>query len=427
MVPPLSLIGSRFARQCGQQVSSKDSYHTSSRSLVFRTTQTARDWIDSGDDINLLRILHTTLGFVGLILKAAQQPEGVKTTDLYDLRDPYRVEGATVRLLITLLEEVGAIEEVRYLIKRTTPLGNALLETLPEHIAESENEMSAEQDTAQTAEPVKPYYLALIDSLVVASKDPYYNDEPSGEGFERVISEAFRFLGAHAQHIGGSGNTDVLVSLTEGNEFQRYVVDAKSKSSGIVDAGDLKETNLEEHRNMHDAAGIAIVGHDFSGGHIRSWASRKPASLISVERLGGAIAAHNEVGLSESDVGLFLAGRFDDFDQSVDKKRRNLQLISLVISALIQACDSDEDDETDRSPRDIWLEEKRGEIRPSQDELCEIVQLLAGPGIEAIEVALPNDDKSKTSYRLQRNPMTTARMLRALARFIEQGVNKRSN
>ena len=64
----------------------------------------------------------------------------------------------------------------------------------------------------------------LADRLVDASTDAANHSR-----FERVVSEAFDFLGFEAEHLGGSGKTDVLIKARLGrDDTYRVAIDARS-------------------------------------------------------------------------------------------------------------------------------------------------------------------------------------------------------
>lgn len=386
---------------------------------VFQTTPAAQAWIDSGDDVNLLRILHSTLGFVGKILEQAKSDDGVETSVLYKLHDPYEADYNTIRLLINLMEDVGVIEEARYLIKRATPLGVALLAALPFYTYDALPPLV--DDTNELEDDGKSLQQDLIQRLVSASRDPNFNQVQSGLGFEEVITEVFRYLGVSAHHIGGSGDTDVLVELNA----TRYVVDAKSKSGGMVTSGDIKETNLEEHRNKHGAVGIVIVGHQFAGDTIRSWASRKHAALIPVGLLVAAISAYDSYGLGEDDIDLLLRGEFEEFEHCVDAKRRDADMIALVTEHLVgSTLESDEASEQDMSPQEIWRESKSSALKPTREELREALELLTDPVVGLVQLIETAKDNMRSTYRLAAEPGTVSRSLRSLADAIERGASE---
>jgi hypothetical protein len=385
---------------------------------VFEATPAGRDWLDSSEDTDLVRLLHVHVRFVGELLLSAK--ESVRSTELSAIAEQ-TYSARTAKQLLGLLEEAGLVEKTKYLHYRTTVLGVALLEGLP--LAEPESLGSARPNQQL---PTRSDELgSLLQRLAATARDPRAEEKTPGLAFEEAVAASFRFLGMKAEHIGGSGDTDVLVRFRDADGAERSaVVDAKSKKDGAVTAADIKQVNLGQHNSRHAASFGAVVGPGFGGNHITNWARDQGYALITVDSLAETLRAHATLGLDEADAGLLFRGQegLDSLAQVIRNLRRTLDVVATVVGALADADEDENDDlERTRSPRDIRLETKRSALKPTAEELCDAAELLAYPAIGATVAASPSHNRTQVAYRLRGAPASSAKRLRALAEAIERG------
>ncbi|HLZ25323.1 MAG TPA: restriction endonuclease [Ktedonobacterales bacterium] len=121
-------------------------------------------------------------------------------------------------------------------------------------------------------------------------------------GFERVIREAFQFLGFVAEHKSGSGDTDVLVTAALGQETYRSIVDGKSSRHGRVGNQQINWLALERHKSQHKADYILVVAPSFSSGDLLDDAVKTDASLLSANDLAAVVRLHASTPLSLIDL-----------------------------------------------------------------------------------------------------------------------------
>jgi hypothetical protein len=386
---------------------------------VFETTTVGREWLYSSEDVDLIRLLHTQVRFVGELLLNARN--GIRSTELFAIAEK-TYDAQTPKQLLSLLEEARLLEKTKYLHYQTTPLGVAVVEQLPLANPGSLGNTQVKQGQQHRHDDQLE---SLLQRLEVTARDPRAEGKPPGQAFEEALTDAFRFLGMKAEHIGGSGDTDVLVRFREANGEERsVVVDAKSRTDGVVLAGHINPVNLGQHKNSHSAQLGAVVGSGFGGDVIKDWAHDNGFALITVENLVEALRAHAELGLEEAESGLIFQGQegLQSLARVIENQRRRLDIAAVVIGVLANADqDEDEDLERDRSPRDIRLETKRSELKPTLDELSDTAELLAHPSIGATVAAQSGQDRTQVVYRLRGTPSSTAKRLRALAAAIERG------
>ena len=163
-------------------------------------------------------------------------------------------------------------------------------------------------------------------------------DKPSL--FEEAIASCFKFLGFECEHIGGAGNTDVLVSIP-----YRVILEAKTTTRGSI--GKIYFTRLKQHKEKHNADFIAVICNDFEPSVIKD-AEIENTLLIQTNLLSKLLDLNDEYPLSPSDLKYILKlkgllkeenlhdlknqlvnlnekiGNLSTIIQSIDNQKRNL-------------------------------------------------------------------------------------------------------
>lgn len=121
-------------------------------------------------------------------------------------------------------------------------------------------------------------------------------------GFERVIREAFEFLGFVAEHKSGPGDTDVLVTAALGQETYKSIVDGKSSRHGRVGNQQINWLALGRHKQQHKTDYILVVAPSFSSGDLLEDAVKTDASLLSADDLAAVVRLHASTPLSLVDL-----------------------------------------------------------------------------------------------------------------------------
>ena len=174
----------------------------------------------------------------------------------------------------------------------------------------------------------------LISSSIKSDKSSF---------FEEAITSYFKFLGFECEHIGGAGNTDVLVSIP-----YRVIIEAKTTTRGSI--GRIYFTRLKQHKEKHNADYITVICNDFEPSVIKD-ADIENSVLIRTKILCKILDLNQEYPLSPIDLeyifqmkGLLkeedlqrLENRFVDVRdkvrnlpiiiKSVDSKKRNVEEI----------------------------------------------------------------------------------------------------
>jgi len=110
------------------------------------------------------------------------------------------------------------------------------------------------------------------------------SDNPSQ--FEKVIAEAFSFLGFNTKHVGGKDEPDILL------EDIKAIIDSKTTKEGVISERYINFDAMERYRTSHLASFTAVVAPGFSEGNIRDTSAKRGITLIETEALCKLIENH---------------------------------------------------------------------------------------------------------------------------------------
>lgn len=388
---------------------------------IYVSTPAAKAWCESGNDLDLIRIMHANKRFVGEMILAAK--EDTTRNEVYAEGSKYGMNTEKSRWIMGLLIEAGLLEETQYLHVKATGLGNAFAASLPMMPADSmsteiistEEKNDTENGTDKSDEKTQ-----LFEALSNSARDPFAESKASGVAFEENIAAMFRFMGFDAMRIGGSGNTDVVVRWKDNTgKTVTAIVDGKSKSSGTVTHTDVSDVALETHKEKNNADYVAIVGPGFGGDTIKNFARKKGFSLVTDKELIDIALCAKELGLSLDEIALLfkVPNGIPALEELINTQRRQLEIISLVIKTFRQeqeAMDS-------LSARDLYFLLRETEISPSLKELISTFELLATDEIGVLNIIKMGTPTENTTYAME-NEVQCVNRLRALALAIECGM-----
>lgn len=375
---------------------------------TFAATAAGSQWLDAADDLELVRIMHSRLACIGEVLVALDHADRAPAlaTHLAEEYGMPREDVAGVRSRLQLLLSCGLIEESAFARFRVTPLGAAFRETLPLLQPSAAVRAAVPSPRPDNDDAVA---LRLSDELVDASTD---SDHP--DRLERAVRDAFLHLGAHAEHLGGRGRTDVLVTVWQsGGQRVRAIVDAKAASSGTVDEGRINFDTLREHKEQHEAGRIAVVGPSFSGGRLTEWALQHDVALIDARFLSECVRQHQGPGVRAQDVADLLRGDGTGPRSVRDwwsRTRQQDELLSRVIALLSRELrEPDEVTSGALSLDQIYLVLRNEmEPRPRPSDIEHALAMLSSPLVAAVM-------KRGSQYVMTEHPSTVSRRFRALA------------
>ncbi len=397
---------------------------------IYIATAAARAWIETGNDLDFIRILHVHMQFVGEILLYAE--DDITRNDIYLTGQNYGMNNEKTRWIVGFLLEAGLLEEPQYLHIKTTRMGKIFAGTLPlEKGAEGnvlEETVAQEKEIAETVQSVREEVSdkksdrlhRISERLSVSATNPNMEGKNPGLAFEEAISDIFSYMGFKTEHIGGSGNTDVILKWKQNGDTVVAIVDGKSKSNGQVSHGDISDIALDTHREKNNADYVAIIGPGFSGDTIKNFAIKKEYALITDKQLIEIANASEELGLSLEEMSLMFQSPdgFSQLEEIISSKRRELEIIPQIIR---QFCNEQELLQS-LSPRDLFLLLRNSSISPSMEELMDGFHILSNSQIGILKKMDTNSLPENEQYVLC-DVRETINRIRALANAIEKGVD----
>lgn len=385
---------------------------------VYRATAAARAWIETGNDLDFIRILHVHMRFVGEILLFAEND--TVRNNIYQKGKQYGMNGEKTRWLVGFLLEAGLLEEPQYLHLKTTKMGKNFVATLPlERVIEDENTFGEKQRKIEKTleEPLNKLEI-ICNRLRIAATNPGAEEKVPGLAFEEAISDIFSYMGFRTEHIGGSGDTDVVLRWKEEDNTFVAIVDGKSKSNGQVSHGDISDIALDTHKEKNNADYVVVVGPGFSGDTIRNFAIKKEYALVTDKQLIEIAHASEELGLSLQEIALMFKAPngFSQLEELVSSRRRELD----IITEIIRQFHSEQELLGSLSPRDLFLLLRNSSISPSLEELIHGFEMLSESQICVLQKVNKNSIPENVQYILCNEEKAINRM-RAIAAAIERG------
>lgn len=387
---------------------------------IYIATAAAKSWIETGNDLDFIRILHSHMRFVGEMIKYAEND--ITRNGIYAQAKLYGLNQEKARWIAGFLVEAGLLEEPQYLHLKATPLGKCFASSLPllniDQFEKKENNNKAKEYLDNHFEN----YLSIIaNRLDNASKNPNAEGKSAGIAFEESIAELMAFMGFEAKKIGGSGDTDVVIHWKdEDGGIITAIIDGKSKSGGQVSHSDISDVAIDTHKDKNSADYVAIVGPHFSGDTILNHARKKKFSLITVEQLIEVAKASIKYGLSLQEISLIfqVPNGFSQLTELISAKQRELEIIANVIAKFCK----EQEQLGALSPRDLFLLLRDTNVSPSLEELLNAFKTLSNEEVGILRAIDKNRLPENTMYLLYEVKKSVFR-LRALATVIEQSIN----
>lgn len=387
---------------------------------IYIATAAAKSWIETGNDLDFIRILHSHMRFVGEMIKYAEND--ITRNDIYARAKLYGLNQEKARWIAGFLVEAGLLEEPQYLYLKATPLGTCFASSLPllniDHFEKKEDNDKAKEYLDNHFEN----YLSIIaNRLDDASKNPNAEGKPAGVAFEESIAEVMTFMGFETKKIGGSGDTDVVIRWKdETGRIITAIIDGKSKSGGQVSHSDISDVAIDTHKDKNSADYVAIVGPHFSGDTIMNHARKKKFSLITVEQLIEVAKSSIKYGLSLQEISLIfqVPNGFSQLTELISIKQRELEIIANVIAKFCK----EQEQLGALSPRDLFLLLRGTNVSPSLEELLNAFKTLSSEEVGILRAIDKNRLPENTMYLLYEVKKSVFR-LRSLATVIEQSIN----
>jgi len=212
--------------------------------------------------------------------------------------------------------------------------------------------------------------------------------------FEVAVRDAFAFLGFEAELIGGSGDTDVILTANIGKKSYKICVDGKTSSTGKISDAQIDWLSLRDHKEKNQADYVIVVGPNFSTGNLEKRADEHGVSILKTNDLIELLKSHSEFPFTLIDLKNLFAGKGDRNAQINDLLTQHLQKIEFLnqFKTIINEIHSIQDGKlgyfTDAS---LTSREKIEDLDIDHDEIKSIIKLLELPFIGAVEPVSPNE------------------------------------
>ncbi|GAA3229607.1 hypothetical protein GCM10020216_046920 [Nonomuraea helvata] len=373
----------------------------------FATTEVAKHWLESEDDLELARLIHSKIFYFGEVLDSLQHADNAPKLvgNAESFYKGSRVNLNEMRNRLHLLRDCQLIEDIGNARYRATPLGVAFRDSLPK-LQANESSDAVQTAPAEESNTTRSPVEIVASELIEASVD---SDHPVR--FERAIAEAMEALGLHAEHEGRPGRTDVIVRIDFGTKgATRLIVDAKSSAAGVITERNIDFDTLMEHRNLHQADAIAVVAPRFEG-RVIGRAEERGVALVDVHLLAEAVRRQVHTPLAPKEVAVLFTGNSQELLQEAwDRTSSETHLLARILKVL-----HDEATNVDlvfggALPIEVIYSTLRNDVtvQPDMTQIKRSLDLLASPLVRAIT-------KEGDRYRAAEKPATTALRLHALA------------
>jgi len=384
---------------------------------VFQATPAARAWIESGEDINFIRILHANFRFVGEMIQAVEND--VTRNAMYAEAALFGLNVDKSRWIASFLLNTGLIEEPRYGSLKATARGLALAAQLP--LADKPVATSRPVTQVEADHPDERELRGLKDRLTRLSREPLGDGQVPGRAFEIAVRDAFLELRFNARVIGGTGEPDVVVQWRDSDgSTLKAVIEAKSRSVGHVTHSDVSDVAIETHKGRYRACCAAVIGPGFSGPTIKDMAIQRHWALLDAEHFGTLVEESVELGLRPCEVATLFQtpDGVVDLEKLIASRRRELDVVSYLFSKLVE--ESGESGEA-ITARDISRDGRQSELRPTVDEVVAAIGTITRLQIGALRQVEASGDPKFSTYVLD-DAHAGASQLRAIADAIDSGI-----
>lgn len=385
---------------------------------LLNLSDVSRRWMSENDDDLIVAQIHARVRFVGEMLAILDQPRSIEEI-LAVAASRFGLNWTTkaqIQRRRGWLQSAGMIDVDDEGLLYRTPKGTSLLGRLSVYEGSDKIEPPDPPPEPRPPEPkriVVPEQLELIElverleATAIASRSP--------DDFEYAIRDAFAFLGFRAEKLGGAGKTDVVADADLGRDASyRVIIDAKTTGRGAVSDSQIDWDTLEDHRALHSADYVAVVGPSFGSQRVADRAEKHNVKVVGVSDLIGLVRQHaaNPMGL-DAYRALFNSESSDlDLEAlaaAVEEDERR-QAILVAVLAEIEAHVSEVGP---LSARDLYLLMRaRPELDPDVEEIAEVLDALSSPVIGVLV-------SEAGSYRPAGSRTTAARRVGGLAAALE--------
>ena len=383
-----------------------------------------KSWLRGGDPTSLMVQLHQRLRFVGEMLAALDAP--MRTAELLQWAcDRYGFNWTTspqIDLRRGWMQSAGLMREERGLLYRTDAGTHFLdLVTVEEPSEGQGGDLGTAEDDKSKLDADRHVEAHIEDqdesqsdstaSVIRGEIIEASTDSSNPARFERAVRNAFRLLGFAAEHLGGSGQTDVLLDARLGRDASyRVAIDAKTTSGPSLQDQQVDWDTLGDHRKKHEADHSMLIAPNPSAGRLMEHADRHDVAVLSAESLAGLCDLHAEQPLGLLDYkSMFEQNGEVDLTAIEELAQQACRVVALAQRLLHAMADLTRDlGPLTASQLLLTMYHQDREDLPTRAEIDEVLVSLASPLVGAIQ---GDPDKG---YVVACSPAVTAERLRIL-------------
>lgn len=389
---------------------------------TFAATELAADCLASGEPLDFIRLLHLNIALLGETLDAIEDTTHSSAL-VWVLAERYPQLPLTredITRRVALFLETGLAERIGHTLRRT-PLGTALVRTLP-LLDRADSEETSGDTTAQQGAAQRPETTAGVGGKSEAGRLAVElvraaSDSADYRRFERAVAAAFRTLGLEVEAHSGPKKTDVIVDVWRSPTSRlRVAVEAKTDGAGLITDQDVQFGRLGEHRKRHDAHCTVLVGPRFDA-RVEHEAGKDKVALLTAQELAWAVVRHARTPLMPREVAaLMTVEERDSLEPTWKAAERRQEVLSEVLRTMWKSGNDPVDIEYSAGAlgvRDIWRETKGVVETPFEpSEIEEALSFLGTPFIAGVL-------ERGGDHVVAAPPDLVAARLRALARVVE--------
>lgn len=384
---------------------------------VLRLEERTRNWLDDGADELVIAVMHSRVKFVGEILEELNSPKSIEqlreiAASCHGL-DWERLGQINVRR--GWLESAKLIEGSSQKLE-LTQAGRNLVSKL-ETRKRDESQIGADARKTTSRSPLSPELEKLSTEILAAS-----TDSKNPTRFELAVRDGFGFMGFVAEHLGGSGKTDVLLTAPLGRDsFYRVAVDTKTTASGSLGDSQVDWATLKEHRALHRADYSLLVAPMPTGKRLMDRAVEYSVCVLSADQLVDLFRTHaaGQLSLVEYERLLKIPGEVDL--ASVDERADQLVRIRNMAATICRLLPEKTDQHGPMSARDILLVLDDEADGVSESEIIGLLEMLSHPLIGAVHrIDQDRSNVSTAQYILASSRSSSRRRIEMLAKEIDE-------
>jgi len=390
---------------------------------VYEPTEEAEAWLETANPLDLALSVHANFLFTLEIIPLLDEYD--KAPDLARVATEYfgmpRTDASGVRTRLSILKTAGLIIERANWRYQATPLGEAVVREYP--LQDARDDFDLHKTTAVAVDETE-----LWDPLAEAKQLGRELVEAGTNAnnptvLEQTAARAFKFLGFQAEHQGGSGKTDITLTLeNEASETVYINVETKSAGSGSVNENTVSFDTLTEHKAQTKADHVVLLGPDFSTGRVEARAKQNDVTLITTAELAQHLREHAKTPLSPYMYIGLVSGRENDLQElklTRGSRERRVNLLQQIVTMLAkEARDPDEVTNGALTSDQIYLiaRQEDTDARPQPKDIEAVLELLQHPLIDSLKRLKTN--RGQHAYYLTDAPDLVREKLNTLAQSL---------